>query len=173
MKSRWERRINFRNSISLFLRAAGRSKARTTPTPSCTHCAIHSKWPVAHHEGLSVEGHKCGGVNRKRGSHRRKEKYSTGPSEATTREGNKRSRVSQPLPHRSLALLLYFARRNVCKTYLSRTQAGPGRSDKLRQEKTSPNHVQILFSGPVYIAGLPGCHFHEFRCTCCWASTQF
>ena len=83
----------------------------------------------AHHEGLSVEGHKCGGVNRKRrGSHRRKEKYSTGPSEATTREGNKRSRVSQPLPHRSLALLLNFARKNVCKTYLSRTQAEPAKS---------------------------------------------
>ena len=51
-------------------------------------------------------------------------------------------------------------RKSLCKTYLSRTQAGPGRAVKEQHKQTSPNHVQGLFLS--YVQGIserwaPGC----------------
>ena len=40
-------------------------------------------------------------------------------------------------------------RKSLCKTYLSRTQAGPGRAVKEQHKQTSPNHVQELFLSSV------------------------
>ena len=41
-------------------------------------------------------------------------------------------------------------RKSLCKTYLSRTQAGPGRAVKEQHKQTSPNHVQELFLSSVH-----------------------
>ena len=40
-------------------------------------------------------------------------------------------------------------RKSLSKTYLSRTQAGPGRAVKEQHKQTSPNHVQELFLSSV------------------------
>ena len=36
-------------------------------------------------------------------------------------------------------------RKSLCKTYLSRTQAGPGRAVKEQQEQILPNHMERIF----------------------------
>ena len=49
----------------------------------------------------------------------------------------------------------YRADKSVCKTYLSRTQAGPGRAVKEHHKQTSPNHVQELFLSSVILSSFP------------------
>ena len=44
---------------------------------------------------------------------------------------------------------LYWLSKKVCKTKLSRTKAGPGRSTKQEQRAKFPNHGQVSFPSPV------------------------